>query len=247
MATLPAVDQINHASARLPAAYEAAKTALANCASIDECQSWANKAAALASYARQADDDTLQKQATRIQSRAVRRCGELLKEFDGRGGDRSKGEASEGPSRAADVPAAANDSPEPAESKKDGGDRSAPTRREVAEQAGMSERQQKTAIRVASVPTAHFEAAVESDEPPTVTRLADMGRKPARADEPVPPGFQAAIQLMGHARRLAEFAGQHEAAFIAGGVADYQRTELRGHVAKCRRFLDAIAPKLREG
>lgn len=41
---------------------------------------------ALASYAKQADDDTLRKQADRIQARAVRRCGELLKQFDGKGG-----------------------------------------------------------------------------------------------------------------------------------------------------------------
>jgi hypothetical protein len=36
--------------------YERAKAALAQCASIDECQKWANKAEALASYAKQAHD-----------------------------------------------------------------------------------------------------------------------------------------------------------------------------------------------
>lgn len=78
-----AVEELPTETARLPAAYQAATTALANCASIDECQSWVNKAQALASYARQADDDTLQKHAMRIQSRAVRRrinakCGDRL-------------------------------------------------------------------------------------------------------------------------------------------------------------------------
>ncbi len=62
-----ALAEISVTNARLPAAYEAAKVALANCASIDECQQWANKAEALASYAKQADDDTLRKQADRIQ------------------------------------------------------------------------------------------------------------------------------------------------------------------------------------
>lgn len=47
--------------ARLPQSYEAAKNALANCMSIDECQTWANKAEALASYAKQSNDDTLRK------------------------------------------------------------------------------------------------------------------------------------------------------------------------------------------
>jgi hypothetical protein len=39
----------------------------------------------MASYARQADDDALLKHAMRIQGRAIRRCGELLKMFDGLG------------------------------------------------------------------------------------------------------------------------------------------------------------------
>lgn len=71
--------------ARLPETYEAARKALAECSRIDECQDWADKAAALASYAKQADDDSLHKMALRIQARAVRRAGQLLKEFDGRG------------------------------------------------------------------------------------------------------------------------------------------------------------------
>ena len=54
----------NIADARLPAAYETAKQALAECSRIDECQNWADRAAALASYARQARDDTLLNFAT---------------------------------------------------------------------------------------------------------------------------------------------------------------------------------------
>jgi hypothetical protein len=45
----------------------------------------ANKAAALASYSKMADDDTLRQLADRTQARAVRHMGELLKKFDGRG------------------------------------------------------------------------------------------------------------------------------------------------------------------
>jgi hypothetical protein len=44
--------------------------------------------------------------------------------------------------------------------------------KKAAEEAGLSERQQVTAIRVASVSEAEFEAQVESDSPPTVTALA---------------------------------------------------------------------------
>jgi hypothetical protein len=75
-------------TARLPGSYEAAKRALAECERLDECKDWADKAAALSSYARQADDTALQDYAQRIGLRAVRRLGELLKEYDARGGDR---------------------------------------------------------------------------------------------------------------------------------------------------------------
>jgi hypothetical protein len=43
-------------SARFPATYEQAKAALASCQKIDECKDWANKAEALASYAKMAQD-----------------------------------------------------------------------------------------------------------------------------------------------------------------------------------------------
>jgi hypothetical protein len=45
---------------------------------VDECVSWADKAMALASYARQVDDETLRKLADRIKARAIRRVGEFL-------------------------------------------------------------------------------------------------------------------------------------------------------------------------
>ena len=53
---------------------------MSTCNRIDECHEWANKAEALASYAKMADDDSMRKMADRIQARAVRRCGELLKQ-----------------------------------------------------------------------------------------------------------------------------------------------------------------------
>src|SRR3954463_8722258 len=70
----------------LPANYLAARNALAACERIDQCQDWANKAAALASYAKQSKDDQLVIMAQRIQARAIRRCGELLAEIPERRG-----------------------------------------------------------------------------------------------------------------------------------------------------------------
>jgi hypothetical protein len=71
---------------RLPATYEAARAALARCEAIDDAQDMANKAEALAVYARQSKDDSLVIMAQRIQARAIRRCGELLKQIPGRPG-----------------------------------------------------------------------------------------------------------------------------------------------------------------
>ena len=69
------------ATALLPADYEAARTALAKCARVDECKDWADRAVALASHAKRAEDRTLETMAQRIRARAIRRAGELLREF----------------------------------------------------------------------------------------------------------------------------------------------------------------------
>ena len=50
----------NISTAKLPATYEAAKTALMECDRIDECMAWADKMAALASYAKQIEDEELE-------------------------------------------------------------------------------------------------------------------------------------------------------------------------------------------
>jgi hypothetical protein len=141
---------IDVAAARLPATYEQAKVALASCERLDECQDWANKAEALASYAKMADDDTLRALADRIQARAIRRMGELLKEFDAR-------------------PANA--------SKQSGGAPTLISQKDAAAAAGLSKDQTVQAVRVANVPAEQFEAVIESKKPPTVTALAELGKQ----------------------------------------------------------------------
>jgi hypothetical protein len=138
-------------AANLPVKYETARKALAECAHVDELKEWTDKAAALAVYAKQAKDNSLHQYALRIQARAQRRMGQLLKSIPGNsGGDR--GNAATGGRRPL-----------------------VQTRTSVAESAGLSEHQRKTAIRVASVPENAFEQQVESCEPPSITRLAEQG------------------------------------------------------------------------
>ncbi len=136
--------------AQLPATYQEAQKAITQCARIDECKDWSDKASALASYARQAKDHTLRLMAERIQARAVRRCGELLKQVpSGQGSRNQHGEVRGG----------------------------AVTRQKAALDAGMSERQKVTALRVAAPPAPTFESLVEDASPATVTQLAQLGRQ----------------------------------------------------------------------
>ncbi len=146
----------NPANASLPEKYEHAKRALADCASIDECLTWADKSAALASYARQAKDDQLEKHALRIRARAIRRAGELLKQIESaKGGDRKSNEYQRE------------------------GNQPLITRHTASKDAGMSIHQAKQAIRVANIPEEKFTEQVESAKPPTITKLAEQGKREA--------------------------------------------------------------------
>jgi hypothetical protein len=146
-------------NAPLPISYTEAKAALARCDQVDEAQSWADRAAALASYARQARDRELEAMAKRIRARAVRRAGELLQNIPtcrGRRFDLRPDHEAVG------------------------------ARTQAARRAGMSVSQQKTAVRLAKIPAEEFEAAVEAADPPGTMRLAGRAalRAPPLSTEP---------------------------------------------------------------
>ena len=208
--------------ARLPATYAAAQKALAECSRVDECKAWSDKAAALASYARQARDNTLHNLALRIQARAQRRMGELLKQIPS-----AQGANLTAAGRAGAVPI---------------------SRESVARDAGLSDRQRKTALRMASVPEAAFTGAVESPEPPTVTELARMGTssKPPAPEPAVQPADRAtASRALGLLRELAAFCGTNDPAAIA--LACHDPDIARGHVEEIDRWLDRFVTRLPSG
>ncbi len=209
------------ADARLPKVYENAQLALANCNRIDECQSWADKAAALASYARQANDDSLLTLAKRIQGRAVRRAGELLKQIPDTNRGRPSLEIQEG--------ALPNYS-----------------RTQAAADAGMSEHQRKTALRVASVDAADFEVAIESANPPTITEIAEAGRT-KRPITPLngrsPAQFNRALHFVALIRRYADaLAG--ESLDVVEFLDDGEREEVRRYISRIDAIHDSIATRV---
>ncbi|MGQ3297725.1 hypothetical protein [Reyranella sp.] len=221
VAKLPA--HVNTAKASLPASYEAAKAALANCVSIDECKDWADKAQALASYAKQANDDEMMRQSTRIRDRAIRRCGELLKQIEPQQGARS------------DLTS--------------GGRPPEVTRNRAARDVGMSPHQAKQAIRVANVPAADFERQVESPRPPTVTALAEQGKK--AAPRPVidlkgraPDEFNLALHYVGGWEQVARdlAALRHDSAVPV--LTPAERARLRKAIAAIDAITDRIITRI---
>ena len=212
-----ALPPITPAQARLPRTYEAARTALAECNSVDECKDWADKAAALASYAKQAEDETLMKMATRIKARAVRRSGELLSQIDGRGGDQSKS----------------------------AGDHTF-ARSDAAREAGMSKHQQVQAVRIAAVPDEDFERQVESDAPPTLTQLAQQGIKPRPVLDLKgrnPGEFNKALHFLGDFERYAKSVEKADLYTITI-LTDAERADLRAFIGRIDAIHDRIMTRI---
>jgi hypothetical protein len=217
--SLGLVNAVPGTSARLPATYEAAQKAIAKCAGIDECKSWSDKAAALASYARQAKDHSLRVMAERIQARAVRRCGELLEQVpSGQGSKNQYGELRDG----------------------------SVTRQEAAQNAGLSERQKVTAMRVARVAGPIFEAMIESDSPPTVTQLAELGKDahPAQPSDCRSDPIRAA-RAHKMFSSIREFCEQNDPAELAVTFSSDDQAPLHAFVRSLDAWLDAFMAHLK--
>jgi len=202
--------------AKLPATYESARGALEKCVKIDECSEWANRAAALASYAKQANDESLYKMAVRIKARAIRRAGELLKQIEAKQGART------------DI-----------EPRIAGG-----TRSQAAREAGLSKRQKENALRMASVPRDDFERSVESDKPATITALAKAGTKPRPRPFIDPDLFALSTEAqagIGWLYRVTKIDPKK----VAHGSTARERAEIEKRARKCIDWLKTLLQELR--
>lgn len=216
----------------LPQRYEAARGALTECDRIDECQDWADKAAAMASYARQSKDASLLVMAKRIHARAVRRCGEILQQIPRADEETRYGWVGESP------PADSTSYAKPV------------GRTKVADEAGLSERQRKTALRVAAVPAAAFESQVESPRPPSVTQFAHQGTAGAvRRDSERPSVTQVEYEtstVLKAFKRFVRFCGQNEPIRLAHSCSLEDAAQLRQYIAKVDRWLERCVRNLPE-
>jgi hypothetical protein len=225
--SLPAIPDAT--TAPLPAVYEAAQKALAECSRVDECKTWSDKARALASYARQAKDDSLRVMAVRIQARAERRAGELLKQYPSQSESNLVQHRQEGTHLSV-------------------------TRTRAAENAGLSEHQRKTALRIANIPEREFEGAVEGPKPPTITDLAARGTVARPPFEPAPRTYVPddlqpaptgqATKAQNLLRELAAFCGTTEPAPVARACAPLDIEALHSYVETIVGWLDRFVVNL---
>jgi len=209
------IQNIDRQHAPLPVVYENAKVALSECYDLDECKSWSDKAKALASYAKQADDTELEDMAKRIRGRAIRQMGVILKEFDARGGDR--GNQYTGGKKDATVHFAKN---------------------LAAEQVGLTERKMKQATRLANIDEMEFESRMEAENPPNISELEELGTKKRKNPHP---NHKDALHISYDVKDLAERiskAPSPEKLLEAFNWTDKERIKNNWHIV--RDYLDKV-------
>ncbi len=144
--------------AKLPALYSQAIRILAECESVDECRRWNAQAEAIASYYRQAHDETLVALAQRIKLRAWRRIGELIGEAD-----RTIDNATEMPM----------------------GGQAKRTGTVLGEASGLNPHEIRNARKIARIDSEKFERMTESPAPPSMNAATGWhtGTKDTRGQE----------------------------------------------------------------
>jgi len=156
----------------------------------------------------------------RIQARAIRRAGELLKQIEpGKGGQPYQS----GSTRSGDHP----------------------SRKQAATDAGLSDHQRKQALRVANVPESDFTEQVESDTPPTVTKLAEQGkRKPVDLKGRDPSEFNKALHFIAAFERHLKKCREYDIEKTVAMLDEKERARLRGIIDEVDSIHDQIMTRI---
>jgi len=223
---LPAIVKRQIATAREPLNYERAKSAIAECASIDECQDWVDKSAALAAYAKQVRDDSMLNNAKRIRLRASARVGELLLQY---------------PKNVRAV----------ATKRRLGQGRSSATpnfirseRHEAAAIAGIPRSSTTMYVAMARVPREQREALIEATPPIGANALYRIGALDKRGGiNKVSVAWSTIMNKAGWAGNLNAFVtwcSKYEARSLAGQLNTDEAEKLRPHVVAAQEWLDCF-------
>jgi hypothetical protein len=218
---LPAI-----AETGFPVSYEEARQAIAKCESPFKCRTMADQAAAMAVYARMRDDTDLLNRAVRLQAWAARRWGELDKTLHP---DRRQENLKQGARNVVDhisveQPKNTNFVEEP-----QSGKRPAPP-------DGTTEYQRVVSRRLAAIPEAEFARQVESENPPTVTQLAEQG-KVSRVRDPEYSGPAVNNNTCQAIQVFAQFVASADAAELAQAVTVEEAQMVREMVTRAARWL----------
>ena len=177
---------------------------------------------ALASYAKQSDNKELEKMAMRIRARASERCGALLAEFEKKINRHSSSSSED-----------------------------ELTRDEAAKEAGLSPKQAQTRLRIHEAKKndpAAFEEQLESDNPPTITNLAEQGMaKGIPRYEQLgmsKKAFQAGMYFRGHLADMAEQTTNFDPQDVVDGSTLEERKQIRQHIETIDEYLDQLIAKL---
>lgn len=200
-------------SARLPEVYNNAVTALKNCVDIDEVKDWTDKMAAIASYWRQTNDETMFNMAQKIRAQSYRRMGELLSEFDNRNGQ--------------NLP----------NTKSALKDTFSVSQKQVADDAGLSKKQQVTSVRLSKIPEHEFNGLLESEKVPTITELAKHGTK-SILHKPKPEGYSKGIHIYNDFKNVSSVCKQYDANFVLDVLDDDYKNEMFEFFDEIINFID---------
>ena len=122
-------------------------------------------------------------------------------------------------------------------------------RREAGANAGLSSNQVKTAVRVANVDGEVFEAAVEGENPPSVTALAEQGTKKQLVDLQGrdPEEFSISTQGQGRIQSLADFAKETDPKIVVSGALDFRIEVILENISVVSVWLENIKDEIQKG